>query len=81
MIGKNTLKNILPWWKINKFRTHLSKKPIKSLFTILLLRLKKGLLGKKLPVVVVENPTVRIRRRLFQVFYNILLVNFIRLKL
>jgi len=34
MIGKNTLKNILPWWKINKFRTHLSKKPIKRLFTM-----------------------------------------------
>ena len=34
MIGKNTSKNILPGYKINKFRSHLSKKPIKSLFTM-----------------------------------------------
>ena len=41
---------------------------------------EKGAFDKKLPVVAAENPTVRIERRLFQVFHNILLVNFIRLE-
>jgi hypothetical protein len=46
----------------------------------LTVEVEKGAFDKKLPVVAAENPTVRIERRLFQVFHNILLVNFIRLE-
>ena len=50
------------------------------IFTILLLRREKRAFGKKLPVDIAENPTVETERRLFQVIFNILLFNFIRLE-
>jgi len=50
------------------------------IFTILLLRLRKELFGKKFLVRIAENQTVRIERRHFQVIHNILLFNFIRLE-
>lgn len=57
------------------------KRFYEGIFTILLFKERKRAFGKKLPVEFAENPAVGIERRLFQVFYNILLFIFIHLEL